>query len=255
LDEKIIKHAREGKQHYSLTDLLQLRAEDRSAMSSAALSETAILLDPLEGKLISAVGAAVTSARTAAARRRTITSFTDIAEAIIFSLIGTIYVDRPDIGEQLLALLVIAQDLTRAWGYALAQDYVERVRIKFYESEGGPRGRHCLQINSRYDMGKSDIELLLHVKMNHQLPPGRENSNPNRGGTASGDSKQREKSDAICRGWNAGTCARKAADCKYVHRCSACNAADHPASRCTRTPQGGPTGTSAAPAGPNSNRT
>ena len=240
LDEKIIKHAREGQQHYNLTDLLQLRAEDRSAMSSAALSESAIQLDPIEGKLIAAVEAAATSARSAAARRRTISSFTDIAEAITFSLIGTIYVDRPDIGEQLLALLIIAQDLTRAWGWTLALDYVERVRVKFYESEGGPRGRHCLLIDSHYDMGKSDIEILLHIQMNHQLPPGRENSDPNRGGAVAAGIKQREKSGAICKGWNAGTCSRKAADCKYLHRCSTCNAADHPAARCTKTHRVGP---------------
>ena len=152
LEEKIIKHAREGKQQYLLADLLQLRAKDRTAASSVVLSESAILFDPREGTLTSAVGAAATSARSAAARRRAITGFSEITETNVFSLIGTIYryVDRPDIGQQLLGLLIIAQDLTRSRGWTFALDYVEAVRLKFYHSPGGPRGRHCLTIDSKY---------------------------------------------------------------------------------------------------------
>ena len=156
LDERTIKHAREGKQHYTLADLLPLRAEDESSASSAGLSESAILLDARDGVLISAFGAAATSARTAPARRRAIAGFSDITEIIVFSLIGIIYVDRPDIGQQLLRLLFIAQDLTRAYGWNFALRYIDLVRSKFHHSDGGQRGQHCLLINTVYDMGVRD---------------------------------------------------------------------------------------------------
>ena len=178
LDERIIRHAREGKQHYTLADLLQLRAEDRSTTSSAVLSESAILFDPREGTLTSAVGAAATSARSAAARRRTITGFAEIVEVIVFSLIGTIYVDRPDIGQQLFGLLIVAQDLTRSWGWTFALDYVERVRSKFHTSVGGPKGRHCLRVDSTYDMGMRDVDVLFDIQLHHiSNAVGKENSN------------------------------------------------------------------------------
>ena len=256
LDEKIIKHAREGKQHYALADLLQLRAEDRTAASSVALSESAILFDPREGTLTSAVGAAATSARSAAARRRTITGFSEISETIFFSLIGTIYVDRPDIGQQLLGLLIIAQDLTRSRGWTFALDYVEAVRLKFYHSTGGPCGRHCLAINSEYNMGKKDADVLFDTKLyHHGSHTGKENtpSNANRGEL--GDGKLR-KTTETCRGWNSGTCARKPADCRYAHRCSTCNSMDHSAPHCVakhRTNGQAAPGTTAA--GPGANRT
>ena len=246
LDEKIIRHAREGKQHYTLADLLQLRAEDRSSTSSVVLNESAILFDPREGTLTSAVGAAATSARSAAARRRAITGFAEIAEAMLFSLIGTIYVDRPDIGQQLLGLLIIAQDLTRAFGWLFALDYVERVRYKFHDSVGGPHNRHCLLIDSQYDMGTRDMEALLDTKLLHHPPTQKENSNPNR--REAGDGKSRQKSTDTCRGWNNGTCTRKSADCKFAHRCSSCNSSDHSAQRCSaRTAQGGSTTPVGAP--------
>jgi hypothetical protein len=242
LDEKIIDLARKGKQFHTLADLLQLRAEDRSTTTSVVLSNTAILFDPSEGSFTSATGAAATSARTAAARRRTISGFAEIAEVILFSLIGTIYVDRPDIGQQLIGLLIIAQDLTRSMGWQFALDYIDRVRLKFYNSHGGPVGRHCLDIHSSYDMGQRDIDVLIDTKMHHL--GGKENGNPNRGDHAD---KTKQKSVETCRGYNTGTCGRKAADCKWTHRCSTCQATGHPASQCTtRNRAGGGAATATA---------
>ena len=172
------------------------------------------------------MGAAATSARTVAARRRTITGFSEIPEIVYYSLIGIIYADRPDIGQQLIGLLIIAQDLTRSRGWQLALDYIERVRLKFYHSIGGAAGRHCLEITSAYDMSQRDNDVLFDISLQHHgVSGGKENGNPNRGDNVD----KRQKSTETCRSWNNGTCERKPADCKWLHRCSACNATDHPA--------------------------
>jgi hypothetical protein len=258
LDEKIIKHAREGKQHYTLADLLPLRAEDRTTTSSVALSETAIMFDPSAGTFASAVGSAATSVKSAAARRRTITGFTEISEAIHYSLIAIIYVDRPDICWQLYHLLLLALDLTRARGWQYALDYIEAVRVKFYESTGGPNGRHYLLIDSQYDMGVRDMDILFDVNLHSQGNIGREHANrtvPGRtdagrtdtGRADSGHGKQRQgKGVEYCRGFNSGTCTRKAADCKFQHRCSACGASAHSVQNCTS--HGKAAGSTASPA-------
>ena len=115
LDERIVRHAQEGKQHHTIAGLLPLLAEDGDSMT-AGVSNSAILIDADDGTLTPAVGAAATSARTAASCRRTVDSFTDIAEVLLFSLIGRIYFDRPDIGQHFPGLLILAQDLTRAYG-------------------------------------------------------------------------------------------------------------------------------------------
>ena len=245
LDEKIIRHAREGKQHYTLADLLPLRAEDRTTTSSVALSETAILFDPQAGLFSSAMGSAATSAKTAATRRRTIAGFTEVSEAMLYSLIGVIYVDRPDICWQLYHLWLLGLDLARARGWQFALDYIEAVRAKFYDSAGGPKGRHYLLIDSSYDMGVRDADVLLDIRMDLHGSTGKENvsrtvsnrvdtTRADPGRADSVDGKQRQaKSAEVCRGFNNGTCSRKPAECRFQHRCSVCSSNAHAALNCT----------------------
>ena len=181
------------------------------------------------------LGAAATSAKTAAARRRNITGFAEIAEVFFYSLIGIIYVDRPDIGQQLIGLLIIAQDLTRSKGWHFALDYIELVRRKFYDSVGGAAGRHCLEITTAYNMSRRDNDVLFDTQLQHHAAPvSKDTSNPNRGDNID----KKPKSNDTCRGWNRGTCTYKPADCKWVHRCSTC-ALDHPALQCPKNRNGG----------------
>ena len=178
------------------------------------------------------MGAAATSARTAAARRRTIAGWLDVTEVIHYSLIRTIYKDRPDIGQQLMNLLLLAQDIGRDLGWTFALEYIEAVRAKFYHSPGDASGRHCLLIDSKYDMGKEDVQVLLRLQLHRNGgPPGKENHPGNTNRAELGDGKARKNTET-CRGWNNGTCARKAADCKYVHRCSTCSSTEHAAPNC-----------------------
>ena len=245
LDEKIVKQAREGKQHYPLSAFLPLCAEDRSAPSSIVLNDNAILFDTRTGTLTTATGSAATSIQTSAARRRNIAGFSEIHEAITFSLIGIIYAGRPDICQQLLSLTLIAADLTRAYGWRFALDYVELVRMTFYHSAGGPAGRHCLSIDSAYDMGKRDMDALLNIKLSHSSSQaGKENTRPASdppGARQHGSGKQKEPASDLCRRWNTDTCSRSKDECKFGHRCSKCGDANHPATRCAKTSQAGTT--------------
>jgi hypothetical protein len=244
LDDKIVKQAREGKQHYSLSDLLQSHAEDRSSASSALLNDRAVLFDTIDGTFTAAVGAAVTAARTATSRRRTITGFSEIAEVIIFSLIGNIYEGRPDIGQQMFGLLAIAQDLCRHRGWAFALDYVTEVRLRFWSSRGGPSGQHYLLINSAYDMGVRDNDVLMSMAYSKvaALPQASRNMEDNSSGngnrTAAADN--RRKASEPCRNWNNGNCHRT--DCRFLHVCLNCNTAGHTTTQCSsRLPPSGST--------------
>ena len=87
------------------------------------------------------------------------------SNASCIPLIATIYEDKPDIGQQLLGLLIIALDMPYSRGWDLALVYVEAVRDNFHSSRGGPKGRHCLAISSEYDMGKQDLDVLLYVAL------------------------------------------------------------------------------------------
>jgi hypothetical protein len=249
LDEKIIKLAREGKQHYTLADLLPLRAENPSTTTTAVLSQTMITFDPTAESWATAVGSAATTAKSAATRRRAINGFAEISEVIHFSLIGNIYVDRPDICWQLFHLLLLALDFTRERGWRYALDYIEVVRHKFYESPGGARGRHYLLIDSEYDMGVRDTDILFDIGFQAQgnntvvaAPPSR----PAATRSDTNDRKQQPsttKTSETCRGYNAGTCSRPR-DCRYLHQCSGCGAAGHPKVQCTASRKS--TGTTAS---------
>ena len=109
---------------------------------------------------------------------------------------------------------------------------------------------------TKYDMVRKDADILFDIKLHHHgSQMGEENtpSNANRG--EAGDSKAR-KSTETCRGWNSGTCARKAADCKYAHRCGTCNSTELTAPNCSANHRasGQPAVTTAA-VGPGANGT
>ena len=250
LPEAVIKKAREGQQHYTLADLMQPSATEGSSSSVLVDERTFVLTRTESGTLRSSSGAEATCARTAAARKRSIASYTDIAEVFFYTLIGIIYVGRPDICEQLYSLLALAQDITRAHGFRVALAYVDTIRLHFWSSGGGKGGVHVLNIESTFDMGRFE-QTVLNASL-HAFPPqksaapadgAKRGGNGGAGGTGVGGSGN------VCHDFNRGACTRPR--CRFSHQCSSCGTEGHSATQCpaSRGASGQPP-SSTAPAAP-----
>ena len=249
LPEAVIKKAREGQQHYTLADLMQPTAVEGSS-SSVLIDERAFVFIRIEsGTLTSGSGAEATSARTAAARKRSITSCNDIAEVFYYTLIATIYVGRPDICEQLITLLALAHDITRAHGFRVALAYVDTIRLHFWSSGGGKGGVHVLNIKSSFDMDHFEQNVLnaslLAFPAHRPAAPGDGAKRGGNGGTSGTGGGGGGGSGNVCHDFNRGACNRPR--CRFAHLCSSCGTEGHPATQCpsARGASGQPSGSTA----------
>jgi hypothetical protein len=240
LNRSIVEKARTGQQCYPLIDLLPASAIDRSAASSVLTDENSFLLhvDPVTNTITRKQGADTTEGRTLAARRRNITSFTEIAEVIIHSLIMTIYPDRPDICEQLFSLLTIALEITRTYTWKIALLYVDEIRMRSFDSHRGPGNTpvDVLDFQPTVNMGILDGELLRSLLM-------QETGSGHAVTTAGGSNKQsRQTGDGskggACHNWNKGRPCSKD-PCPYAHSCKMCHSTAHPAINCSKRGSGG----------------
>ena len=251
LDAKIIKSAREGKQHYPLADLLRPFAESSTASSSVLDHEHTIVFSTHGGQLAQLTGAAATAARKAPVRRRFISSFLEVVEVFLFSLITPIYDGRPDLAAQTFALLGLAQELARIHNLEIAVQYVNEVRQQFFNAPGGALNRHVYTIDTTYNMGALDQNIWF--KVCSPAMGGQQRQQPRAaltGPAASFSSTSGAASNAICRNFNAGRCTRQ--PCKFLHHCQQCNNPGHTAQQCAASHAsaqqgGGRRGTTPAP--------
>ena len=225
LPDSVVKKAREGQQHYTIADLLCPLAHD-GTFSSALLDEhSLVILADSSGAITARSGSAASEARSLGTRKRVISSFDQIVEVFMFTLIPVIYEGRPDIGEQLYRLLSAAVDISRAHDWKLALQYTNLVRHNYW-TDPGVRSKHVLQIDTAYDLGAYEPATFLVAQT--ALSQTRASSAPSGGST-----QQRTASGkpTVCHDWNRDACTRAA--CRFPHRCSGCNG-NHPLTRCPR---------------------
>jgi hypothetical protein len=244
LPASVISKARAGQQYYTTGDLLPMHAHDASAASSSLLDEKAILMRVTDdGGFKVEGGIDATLARTQHQRRRKVTSFDQIIEVIVFSLMALVYYDRPDICEQLFSLLTLAHDINRRWGWEVALAYVDAVRRKHFSSY--PTPTHVLLINTSYSMADYDYHILDQLVLQHSSRPGSARYGPV--SAASGRQESNAGKFGACRNWNRGVpCVSE--PCRWSHMCSKCRSPSHIASNCSQT-QNPSDGTAATPGG------
>ena len=208
LPNTTIDGARKGQQHYTITDLLCPLALDGTS-SSASDDHALVLHQDGAGGFTTRTGAAMSEARTLAARTRTLTGFNDIFEVFWYTLVPIVYEGRPDIGQQLFHLLAIAHDIARAHSWRAALQYINLIRHQYWMDPGVHR-KHVLDIDTTFDLGKYDVGTFLNA---HTLPPTSSgNSGPARGTPGS--------RPGVCNDWNRDACTRP--QCTFAHRCAIC---------------------------------
>lgn len=226
LPDSVVKKAREGQQHYTIADLLCPLAHDGTFSSALLDEQSLVILADSAGTITTRSGSAASEVRSLGTRKRTISSFDQIAEVFMFTLIPVIYEGRPDIGEQLYRLLSAALDISRAHDWRLALQYINLVRHNYW-MDPGVRAKHVLNINTTFDLGAYDASTFLIAQT--AMPPRHSSPAPSSGGTsqrtASGGKPQ------VCNDWNRDACTRTA--CKFAHRCASCGGT-HSQTRCTR---------------------
>jgi hypothetical protein len=217
--EALTKRAREGQCFMSLHDCMQSHAVHGASTASFDLDRTFVMQIHDGGTVTRASDAATRAAQTAVERKRTISSFADIMEVFIHTLIGIIYIDRPDICVQLFALLIQAADVARSYdNWRLAFHYIEYQRLQHYK-KAGPPPIHILAIATPFDMGRFSQEALDAAK--NQL-----STNP-----ASSISGRKPPTANTCHDWNyRGSCMRN--PCRFAHVCSTCASSSHTAGEC-----------------------
>jgi hypothetical protein len=223
--ELTIKRAREGTQHYTISDLLAPLADDRAI---AAVDEDLVFIANDTGTLSRASGTRASEARRP---RRAVTSLSDIIEVFVFTLIPVIYKGRPDIGEQLYMLLTRAVDICRNhngdWNMAL--QYVDGVRRAYWERV--QKDTHVLEINTTVDLGAHDLEAYVTLLPRSTTPARGPSGTVAGGGRAQGGGgKSLDNPHKACLDWNKGTCKRM--NCKFPHICQSC-AGPHPRTHCS----------------------
>jgi hypothetical protein len=233
LPSTVIEKARSGQHHYTLADLLQTKALDPSAASSSVLGDRAVVMrfDDIGGLKVD-TGIEATLSSSLAQRKRKMTSQLDIEEVIVFTLMGRIYNDRPDICEQLFSLLCISNEINRRHGFATALLYVDTVRYNFFNSV--PPRTHVLNISTAatYSLSTLHHEVLNGIVFRQNATGTRWSTNS----TSTAPSVNTESPSRVqyCRNWNREAACRET-PCRWSHICAKCHSSSHPAKHCTST--------------------
>ena len=230
LPAQVVEKARSGQHFYTLSDFLPNRAPDASAASSSPLDSNAFILRfNASGEALTTSTADPAEIASIAKRKRQVSSFAEIAEVFFFSLISVIYLGRPDIQEQLVGLLSLANDISRQYGLPTALTYVDVIRRRHFQSYA-PR-THVLLIDTNFDMARLHQDVLLDtiatIRLRDSNPSGAHSSE------AAGRSADPAKSVGPCRNFNRGHPCFKD-PCPFAHTCSTCNRGGHGSSACTQ---------------------
>jgi hypothetical protein len=229
LPVQVIDKARSGLQFYTLSDLLPNRAPDASDASTSLLDANAFILRfNASGEALTTSSADPSEIASIAKRRRQVSSFAEMAEVFFFSLISVIYLGRPDIQEQLIGLLSLANDISRQCGHAVALTYVDVIRRRHFQSY--PPRTHVLLIDTNFDMARLHQDVLLDT-----ITTIRHGSAGSAQFLAAADrSVDTSKSIGPCRNFNNGhPCFY--APCPFPHTCCICNGSGHGSSVCAQS--------------------
>jgi hypothetical protein len=253
LPDSVIKKAREGTQHYTLSDLLHSRSPDMTSSSALADEQTLVLKPAADGTLTTLSGADVTLARTQSSRKRNIAGMSEITEVFLFTLIAVVYADRPDICEQLLMLLALAHDIDRVYGWRVALTYIEGVRRSFYSlcvTSSNSAPKHVTEIVVTWSMATLRQPLLdaaiasSRATTRQQQGSGTGRVDQSATSRRAGKASSSPTPSGTCNDWNRGNCRRT--ECRFLHECSSCSSSDHPAAECTPAAAAPVTNSSAA---------
>jgi hypothetical protein len=228
LPAQVVEKARSGQQFYTLSDLLPPKAPDASAASSSLLDANAVLLRfNTSGEAMTSSAVDPSDIASLSKRRRHVTSFAEIAEVFFFSLISVIYVGRPDIQEQLIGLLSLANDINCQYSFAIALAYVDVMRRRHFAS--CPPRTHVLNLNSNVDMSQLCTVTLSDTINTVRLGSA---SSP-QSSTAAGRSADNTRSSGTCRNFNKGQPCYKS-PCLFAHACNTCGKNNHGSSTCNQ---------------------
>jgi hypothetical protein len=160
-----------------------------------------------------------------------VSSFAEIAEVFFFSLISVIYAGRPDIQEQLIGLLSLANDINSQYGHAVALAYIDVIRRRHLQSY--PPRTHVLLIDTSFDMARLHQDVLVDTitAIRHGSTGGSQSS-------ATGRSTEL-KGTGPCRNFNRGHPCFKS-PCPFAHTCANCGKGGHGSATCNQG--GGRTG-------------
>lgn len=217
LPAQVIEKARAGQQYYTLSELLPMKAHDPStAFSSLVESNAFIMRVNQAGELQTATPTDSTEVASLAKRRRFITSFEQIAEVFFFSLIQVVYAGRPDIQEQLVGLLSLANEITRQYGHHTALAYVEVIRRRHFQSS--PPRTHVLSIQTNFDMTRLQQDVLMDAITTIRVQGWGSGQSTT---AVSRTSDATTKTPGPCRNFNKGVACFKQ-PCPFSHVCSSC---------------------------------
>jgi hypothetical protein len=226
LPAQVIEKARSGQQYYTLSDLLPTRAPDASAASSSALDSNAFILRfNTAGEALTTSSADPAEIASLAKRKRQVSTFAEIVEVFFFSLISVIYAGRPDIQEQLIGLLSLANDIHCQYGHSTALAYIDVVRRRHFQS--CPPRTHVLLIETNLNMATLHQDVLLDTiaTIRHGSAAGSHSS------AAVGRSM--DQSTGPCRNFNRALPCFKT-PCHFAHTCATCGRSGHGSSTCNQ---------------------
>jgi len=218
----MLKQAREGKLPPSIQTLLPMASSYSAGTFSA-----------IEGVGIQIVGDTVKALTDKPqGKRREVTDFSHISEALIHGFIGNWYPDDPDLCREALGLHSLALDIHRRHGFRAALLYCNAVLERRYLSHHRKDAAPNLQQQGAFSMADFHIEYLGAAVLTQQAGPAQplRNAGP---GTSNPTPPGPGTKRPVCLNWNKGWDCKNN-PCTYSHLCKTCGG-KHAATECTRT--------------------
>jgi hypothetical protein len=210
--QSVLRAAREGKLWASTQTLLP------------ALASVAGIPGTLEGTLFSiSDGTIKTTSDKPQGKRRDVTDFSHLAEALVHGLIATFYPDDSTMCKEAWGLLSIAIDINREHGFACARHYVDAVLQRRYHAQWTPESAPNLQRDPGFSM--ADFHPVYLQTALHSKPAFSSNrpAQPSNGAP---------RPPSVCWNWNSGFLCKKT-PCPFLHVCRTCSGS-HQQTACTR---------------------